>query len=195
MSISYPPTLLNCHVQQVVALAGKLKGLSQRFERLLLCRLLGVPLLPLRWQLRLGVQRPPRPAPQITHLEQALLDVAPGEAPEGVPPSVQQQWRDDQELQEQPQEPVQASEGEQLQPGSQQDEMAQVTAPDAAVIRAHLHSRRDRDTTPGGRPVRLPWRNSTSLDVFTGSSCIHPTAIFLWHSQSFLYCVSSSKCP
>ena len=135
MLCAYPPTPLTYKLQQHMAVLLESVWVGvMGFKQVWLCRLLGVPLLPLRWQLRLGVQRLQQPPPQITHLEQALLDVAPGEAPEGVPQSVQQQWRDDQELQEERQEPVQASEGEQLQPGSQQDEVAQVNASEAAVI-------------------------------------------------------------
>ena len=167
---SYPPPLLTTSFTETQMTYWRGQGLSRRSEHLLLCRLLGVPLLPLRWQLRLGVQRPQRPPPQITHLEQALLDVTPEQAPEGVPPSVQQQWRDDQELQEQHPEPVQASEGQQLQPGGQQDEVAQVSAAAELLSYAHHLDCWDRQRWNFGRTSHacsLP-NLSSWLDLATG---------------------------
>ena len=88
-----------------------------------------MPLLPLRWQLRLGERRLQRATARDAHPEQALPTAAPEEAPDGIPPSVPQQWRDDQELRELHLEPDQAPVGEQPRPGGQHDEVAQVTPP------------------------------------------------------------------
>ena len=53
---------------------------------LCLCRILGVPLLPPQWQVRLGEKRPERPPAQIAHLEQALPQVFPEVDPAGQHP-------------------------------------------------------------------------------------------------------------
>ena len=50
------------------------------------CRILGVPLLPPQWQVRLGEKRPERPPAQIAHLEQALPQVFPEVDPAGQRP-------------------------------------------------------------------------------------------------------------
>ena len=55
-----------------------------------LCRILGVPLLPPQWQVKLGEKRPERPPAQIAHLEQALPQVFPEVDPAGQRP----QWAD-----------------------------------------------------------------------------------------------------
>lgn len=56
-----------------------------------------MPLLPPAWQVRLGEERPERPPAQIARLEQALPQVFPEVAPDGVPPPVQQQGPQSQE--------------------------------------------------------------------------------------------------
>lgn len=78
-----------------------------------------MPLLPPKWQVQLGVERPERPPAQIARLEQALPEVLPAVAPGGQPPPVQQQGPDyagdDQELQ-------QHGQGASAQPGTGQEQ-------------------------------------------------------------------------
>ena len=109
-------------------------GMCGTLSSFCLFRLLGVPLLPPRWQVRLGATRPERPPAQIARLEQALPDVFPEVAPGGVPPPAQQQGRDDQELQDQgpdAQEPA-------GQPGGQRDDVAPVS-----ILHSLLHQREE----------------------------------------------------
>jgi len=101
-------------------------GMCGTLSSFCLFRLLGVPLLPPRWQVRLGAARPERPPAEIARLEQALPDVFPEVAPGGVPPPAQQQGRDDQELQDQGPD-AQEPEGQRQQPGGQRDDVAPVS--------------------------------------------------------------------
>ena len=103
-SNSIPPS---CRETLKAGLQRCYEGNSQATQRtpqnahaqdfIFLYRLLGVPLLPPAWQVRLGEERPERPPAQIARLEQALPQVFPEVAPDGVPPPVQQQGPQSQE--------------------------------------------------------------------------------------------------
>ena len=99
-----------------------------RCEQMWLHRLLGVPLLPLRWQLRLGGHVPQRLPVQAAIPKPVLPNSAPEEAlSDTALASQQQQWQDGLDLTEQAQEPNQTPEAQQQQPTDRRDEVAQVT--------------------------------------------------------------------